>query len=116
MTMHDSVPDGFVGLHRSIYSLIDKNLVQFALKDIQRKLDRDKENISSHFVLVTRDRRQLRVETLPILDEDKRFAGFVLIFSDITHQLEHAGRLNQHLKTWLNPFVLLLPLSDRPLI
>jgi hypothetical protein len=38
------------------------------------------------------------VETLPILDEDKRFAGFVLIFSDITHQLEHAGRLNQHLK------------------
>jgi hypothetical protein len=92
------VPDGFVGLHRSVYSLIDKNLVQFALKDIQHKLDRDKENISSHFVLVTRDRRQLRVETLPILDEDKRFAGFVLIFSDITHQLEHAGRLNQHLK------------------
>jgi DNA polymerase-3 subunit epsilon len=39
------------------------------------------------------------VETLPILDEDKRFAGFVLIFSDITLQLEHAGRLNQHLKT-----------------
>lgn len=95
--LHDSVPDGFVGLHRSIYSLIEKNLVQFALKDIQRKLDQDKENISSHFVLVTRDRRQLRVETLPILDEDKRFAGFVLIFSDITHQLEHAGRLNQHL-------------------
>ena len=90
--------DGFVGLHRSVYSLIDKNLVQFALKDIQRKLDQDKENISSHFVVVTQDRRQLRVETLPILDEDKRFAGFVLIFLDITHQLEHAGRLNHQLK------------------
>jgi DNA polymerase-3 subunit epsilon len=94
----ESKPDGFVGLHRSVYSLIDKNLVQFALKDIQRKLDNNKENISSHFVVVTQDRRQLRVETLPILDEDKRFAGFVLIFLDITHQLEHAGRLNHQLK------------------
>ena len=95
---NDLVPDGFVGLHRSVYSLIDKNLVQYALKEIQRKLDQEKENVSSHFVVVTQNRRQLRVETLPILDEDKRFAGFVLIFSDITHQLEHAGRLNQRLK------------------
>ena len=94
----DWVPDGFVGLHRSVYSLIDRNLVQYALKDIQRKLDQKKNNVSSHFVVVTQKRRQLRVETLPIIDEDKRFAGFVLIFSDITQQLEHAGRLNQHLK------------------
>ncbi len=91
-------PDGFLGLHRSIYSLIEKNLVQYALKEIQRKLDQKKENVSSHFVVVTRGRRQLRVETLPILDADQRFAGFVLIFSDITHQLEDAGRLNQRLK------------------
>ena len=96
---HDLVTDGFIGLHRSIYSLIDRNLVQYALKDIQGKLDTKKENVSSHFAVVTQNRRQLRVETLPILDEDKRFAGFVLIFSDITLQLEHAGRLNQHLKT-----------------
>ncbi|MBR9987015.1 MAG: hypothetical protein KFF68_14015 [Desulfosarcina sp.] len=96
---HDLVTDGFVGLHRSIYSLIDRNLVQYALKDIQVKLEQKKENVSSHFAVVTQNRRQIRVETLPILDEDKRVAGFVLIFSDITHQLEHAGRLNQHLKT-----------------
>ncbi|WP_319409887.1 exonuclease domain-containing protein [uncultured Desulfosarcina sp.] len=96
---HEEVPDGFVGLHRSIYSLIDRNVIQYALKDIQGKLDQKKENVSSHFAVVTQNRRQLRVETLPILDEDRRFAGFVLIFSDITLQLEHAGRLNQHLKT-----------------
>jgi DNA polymerase III subunit epsilon len=95
----DLVPDGFIGLHRSVYSLIDKNLVQYALKDIQNKIDHKKDNISSYFVMVTRDRRQLRVETLPILDGDQRFAGFVLIFSDITHQLEHDGRFNQHLKS-----------------
>jgi DNA polymerase-3 subunit epsilon len=95
----DLVTDGFVGLHRSIYSLIDRNLVQYALKDIQAKLDQNKESVSAHFAVVTQNRRQIRVETLPILDEDKRFAGFVLIFSDITHQLEHASRLNQQLKT-----------------
>jgi len=94
----DTTPDGFVGLHRSVYSLIDMNLVQYALREIQRKLDHQKANVSSHFVVVTQDRRHLRVETLPILDQDKRYAGFVLIFSDITHQLEHAGRLTQLLK------------------
>ena len=96
---HDLGTDGFVGLHRSIYSLIDRNLVQYALKDIQAKLDLKKQSVSSHFAVVTQNRRQIRVETLPIMDEDKRFAGFVLIFSDITNQLEHASRLNQHLKT-----------------
>ena len=93
------MPDGFVGLHRSIYSLIDRNLVQYALKDIQGKLDQKKKTYLPTLRVVTQNRRQLRVETLPILDEDRRFAGFVLIFSDITLQLEHAGRLNQHLKT-----------------
>ena len=92
------VPEGFIGLQRSIYALIDESLVQYAMKDIQNKLDQKKENISSHFVMVTRDRKQLRVETLPVLDEDHRFAGFVLIFSDITHQLEYDGRFNQRLK------------------
>ena len=96
----DMVPEGFVGLHRSVYSLIDKNLIQYALRGIQHKLDLNKENVSSHFVVVTPSRRQLRAETLPIVDEDKRFAGFVLVFSDITHQLEHAGRLNQNLKAF----------------
>ena len=92
------VPDGFIGLQRSVYALIDQHLIQYALKDIQNKRNQQKENISSHFVMVTRDRRQLRVETLPVLDEDHRFAGFVLIFSDITLQLEHDGRFNRQLK------------------
>ena len=96
--VESELPDGFVGLHRSVYALIDKNLIQYALREIQRKLDQKKENISSYFVVVTAAKRQLRVETLPILDEDQRFAGFALIFTDITHQLKNAGQLNQHLK------------------
>jgi DNA polymerase-3 subunit epsilon len=94
----NGVPEGFVGLHRSVYALIDKDLIQYALKDVQRRLDREKENVSSHFVVATEQNRQLRVEMLPILDEDQRFAGFALIFSDITLQLAHTGRLNRHLR------------------
>ena len=90
--------DGFIGLYRSVYSLIDIELVQHALKDIQRKMNEKKESVSSHFVLVTRERRRLRVETLPILDEDKCFAGFVLLFTDITHELEQADQLDSYLK------------------
>jgi DNA polymerase-3 subunit epsilon len=94
----EPVPEGFVGLNRSVYSLIDKHLIRHAIKDIQHKLDEQNENVSSRFVVVTRERRQLGVETLPIHNEDNCFAGFVLIFSDITSQLEHSGRLNQNLK------------------
>lgn len=92
------VPEGFIGLQRSIYALIDEHLVQYSLKNIQNKLDQKKDNISSHFVMVTGDQRRLRVETLPILDDDHRFAGFVLIFSDITHQLEYDGKFSQRFK------------------
>ena len=93
-----AVPEGFIGLQRSVYALIDEHLVQYALKDTQNKLDQKKDNVSSHFVMVTGDQRRLRVETLPILDDDHRFAGFVLIFSDITHQLEYDGRFSQRFK------------------
>ena len=93
----DRATDGFVGLHRSVYALIDRNLVQYALKDIQRKLAQKRDNVSSHFVVVTQDRRQLRVETLPILDADQRFAGFALIFADITRHVEQSDRMNQRL-------------------
>lgn len=91
-------PSGFIGLQRSVYALIDQHLLQYALKDIQNKLNQKKEGISSHFVMVTRDRSQLRVEALPVLDEEHRFVGFVLLFSDITLQLEHDGKIDQNLK------------------
>ena len=92
-----SVPDGFVGLNRSVFSLIDQNLLKYTLKNVQAQLDQGKENVSAKFVLVTGNRRQLQVETLPILGEEKRFVGFVLIMTDITHQLEQTGRMNHKL-------------------
>ncbi|BBO87412.1 exonuclease domain-containing protein [Desulfosarcina ovata] len=93
-----SVPDGFIGLRRSIYSLIDEHLIQYALKEINQKIDQHSESVASHFVVVTHDRRQIGVETLPILDADKGFAGFALILSDITQQLERSGRMDRQFK------------------
>ena len=90
--------EGFIGLHRSVYSVIDRALIQYALKDIQHQLEKETENVSSHFVLITHEKRRLRVETLPVLDEDKCFAGFVLIFTDITQKLEQAGQMQRQLR------------------
>ena len=96
---YGNVPEGFVGLHRSVYSLISKDLIEHALKDIRRKRAERRPDVSACFVMVNHQQRQLRVETLPILDEDHQFAGFVLIFTDITNHLEHSGRLNRNLKS-----------------
>jgi DNA polymerase III subunit epsilon len=93
------VPHGFIGLNRSVFALIDEQLVRYALREIDEKLEKGKTSVSSHFVVVTTDHRRIGVETLPIQDEDKAFAGFVLILTDITHQLEHNGRINQQYKS-----------------
>ena len=89
------LPNGFIGLNRSVFTLIDRQLIQYALKEIEEKLQKSQGSVSSHFVVVTTDHRRIGVETLPIQDEDKAFAGFVLILTDITRQLEHNGRISQ---------------------
>jgi len=94
----DTVPGGFIGLNRSVFALIDKHLIRYALKEIDEKLRKGKSSVSSHFVVVAADHRRIGVETLPIQDEDKVFAGFVLILTDITRQLEQNDRINQRYK------------------
>lgn len=84
----------FVGLGRSIFSIIDKNIIVHALDEIADKLNRKEVSVASYFVVVTTGEKLLRVEAVPILNNLQQLTGFVLIFSDITEQLEKDNRVD----------------------
>ena len=90
----------FVGLGRSIYDIIDKNLISHALDQISDKLQRDESEVVSFFVVPGADDRLLRVEAVPVLDAKRQYSGLILIFNDITRQLETDSDLNLALQSF----------------
>ncbi len=80
--------ESFIGLGRSIFNIIDKNLVVHALDEIAEKLEHKEADISSNFVVVGKGNKLLRAEAVPILSHLRKFTGFIIIFTDITQQTE----------------------------
>lgn len=80
--------ESFVGLGRSIFSIVDKNLIVHALDEIAEKLKHKEADISSNFIVVGKGNKLLRAEAVPILNHLRKFTGFIIIFNDITQQTE----------------------------
>lgn len=83
----------FIGLGRSIFSLVEKNLIVHALDEIAEKLERKEDNIVSTFVFIGKDERLFRIEAVPVLSTDRTLTGFILIIFDITLELENERRM-----------------------
>jgi DNA polymerase-3 subunit epsilon len=68
----DAAPPGersrYIGLGRSVYRIIDRNLIGHALDQISAKLRSGDPRVVSFFVVSGADDRKLRVEAVPILD------------------------------------------------
>ncbi|UCD81487.1 MAG: hypothetical protein JSW26_08725 [Desulfobacterales bacterium] len=90
----------YIGLGRSVYGIIDRNLIGHALDQISAKLRSGDPRVVSYFVVTGADDRKLRVEAVPILDAKRQFTGLILIFSDITRQLESDSHLNLALQSF----------------
>ncbi len=100
-------PDGrFVGLGRSVFSVIDEHLILYALDDIAEKLDRQEVNVAAYFVLVGKEGRLLRVEAVPILQkaDARQVGGFILILYDITDRIETERQVDFLLQSLVRRF------------
>jgi DNA polymerase-3 subunit epsilon len=87
--------DRYIGLGRSIFGIIDKNLLGHVLDQITDKLHRKDPEPVAYFVTPGADDRLLRVEAIPVLSAPGRqFSGLILILYDITRQLETDSDLN----------------------
>jgi DNA polymerase-3 subunit epsilon len=88
-----------LGLGRSVYEVVDRHLIEHAVGEIHLNLENQKENAAVYFVFVSGDQRLLRVEAVPILDHQRIFAGYILIFQDITRQVQSERQMNVSLQS-----------------
>ena len=89
----------FVGLGRSIFTIIDEHLIIHALDEIASKIERQEPNVASYFVFVCHDETLLRVEAVPIFNPKREATGFLLILKDITRQIEADSHINYLLES-----------------
>jgi DNA polymerase III subunit epsilon len=79
---------GYLGLGRSIFSAISKNLITHALEVIAGRLASPGTSPTARFITAGNSRGLLRVDAAPILDNERRLQGFLLMFDDIAREFE----------------------------
>ena len=87
-------PERYIGLGRSVFTIIDENLLGHVLDQISEKLQHSDPEVASYFVVPGADDRLLRVEAVPVLNPARQMTGLILILYDITRQLETDSDLN----------------------
>ena len=83
----DSQGKAHLGIGRSIFGIINENIIHHALDEIRTRLKKNEENVTSTFVVTDQANRLLRAEAAPILNPQREFSGFIVIFNDITQGL-----------------------------
>jgi DNA polymerase-3 subunit epsilon len=86
------LPFAYFGLGRSVFEVIDRNLIAHAWDEISEKLSRQASSTAAYFVLLAADGRHIKAEMVPVLNQQRQFSGFILILYDISVQMETDGR------------------------
>lgn len=78
----------FIGLGRSIFNLLDKQLVAHAVDEISERLNNQKKSVGSFFITPIYAGNLISVEAIPILDQDREMTGFILAIQDISPDIK----------------------------
>ena len=93
-----------MGLGRSIYTVLDRELVKHALENVQRRLHRGANAPSAQFVTATQSGKLLRVQMTPVRDVESdghgarttdTMTGFVLMIENITEDMQAHAEKNR---------------------
>ena len=74
----------FMGLGRSIFRIIDKELIDHALEEISEKMNQKDTDVAAYFVIALDNNKLVNVEAIPIIDNSHKFTGFAIIMREIT--------------------------------
>lgn len=97
-----------IGLGRSIYSVLERNLITHALESIQHRLKKSASQPVANFVTTTRGGQLLRVQMSPVLaaqgqdggdNEARVVTGFILMLDNITRNFESESKRDLMLHT-----------------
>ena len=77
----------YIGLGRSIFHLIDKDLIAQAIEQIEEHLANDSLSAAAYFIAPVQNKYLISIEAIPVLDQDKNMTGFILTIEDITDDI-----------------------------
>ncbi len=77
-----------IGLGRSLFGVMNKDLVVHSLEDIKHSLDSTGSAITAQIVVKAKTNKLLRTQIVPILNHSKEMIGFIVIANDVTEQVE----------------------------
>jgi len=95
----DVVSGRFIGLGRSVFGVLDKDLVVHALDEIGRNIKDRRSNETASFVVVGKAGRLLLVEAAPIFHSENELNGFILVFKDMTDDIESESHTDELLQS-----------------
>ena len=84
---------GYVGLGRSIFGVIDRNAITYALNRAKRHLTIDSNPVPVQFVGALSGGQLVQAQLNPILDRQAEMTGFILTLADVTQHGRSSGRL-----------------------
>ncbi|MBW1649639.1 MAG: 3'-5' exoribonuclease [Deltaproteobacteria bacterium] len=77
----------FIGIGRSIFGIMDKELIEHALYEVNLWQNKDNIAASSSFFMVTDSEMLIKVQASPIIDNHKGYIGFILFLYDMTAEI-----------------------------
>ncbi len=91
---------GRIGLGRSLFGLLDRNLVAHALEQIERRLEQGETAPVTSFVASTPADQLVRVQLAPVVERgaERAISGFVLTLSDVQASIEAGTRTDELLQ------------------
>ncbi len=93
--LHADQAQGWIGLGRSIFGVLNRDPIVHALEMLQRGLEKDQQLPTSGFMMTLHGGRCLRVNMAPVFSQRsarKDITGFVLTLEDMTPQIESDTR------------------------
>ncbi|HXV41560.1 MAG TPA: exonuclease domain-containing protein, partial [Anaerolineae bacterium] len=83
---------GFVGLGRSVFGLMDRQAITYALENLLFRSQKQSGPLVSQFVTTAANGQLIRARIAPVLDQQHEMRGFILTLEDITRQLQTSNR------------------------
>ncbi|NJN98441.1 MAG: DNA polymerase III subunit epsilon [Anaerolineales bacterium] len=90
---------GFVGLGRSIFGLLDRHAITYALENLLYRSQKQNDPLVSQFVTAAANGQLIRTRIAPVIDSHQALRGFILTLEDITRQLQTSHRRDLLLQT-----------------
>jgi DNA polymerase-3 subunit epsilon len=89
-----AVSSNWIGLGRSVYSVMDKQRITHALLNIEQTLRQGETRLMTAFVTSRPDGKLLNVHLMPVLDNDvdRNVRGYVFILEDVTRRIGMENR------------------------